>query len=245
MQRAGTTSDDVTHIEISEADLQAYVTGRLPPDRRVRIEGFLACNPDLAAGVMKALHQQERARLAAGAPVSGRFARFLRPALACLICGIAGWAVAEGLDDDGPFRDLSGIPQYVEDAIRSHHVAQVRIAMLSQVETPHLDRREIEQLTRISLPPLPADWQLLDAQVFPSEQGPSVSVQLVTSEGQALNLFAVRADTAVREAPLVARRGEKNAVYWESAGSAYVLTGSSSADVMLRMARQLSARAKT
>lgn len=239
-----TTPDEASRLEVCEADLQAYVAGQLPPAGRARIEGFLACNPDLAAGVMKALHQQERVRVAAAAPASSRFARFLRPGLACLICGIAGWAVAEGLDDDGPFRDLSRIPQYVEDAIRSHHVAQVRFEMLSQVETPHLDRQELEQLTSIRMPLLPEDWQLLDAQVFPSEQGPSVSVQLVTSEGQALNLFAVRADTPVRDVPLVTRRGEKAAVYWESGGSAYVLTGSTSTETLLRTATRLSARAK-
>lgn len=243
MPRASTT-DALDRLDVGEADLQAYVSGRLPPDRRAAIAGFLACNPDLAAGVMKALHQQERARLAASAPVASRLARFLRPGFACLICAIAGWAVAEGLDDDGPFRDLSRIPQYVEDAIRSHHVAQVRFAMLSQVETPHLDHNELEQITHIRMPALPEDWQLLDAQVFPSERGPSVSVQLVTPEGQALNLFAVRADTPVRDVPLVTRRGDQNAVYWESGGSAYVLTGSVPADTLVRTATRLSARAR-
>lgn len=227
-------------LEVSDADLQAYVAGGLAPARRAQIAGFLACNPDLAASVMQALHQRERVRHVTPVPGAGGFARTTRIGLSCVACGIAGWALAEGLDDDGPFRDLSRIPQYVEDAIRSQRVAQVRFAMVSQVESPHLDRREIEQVTHIHMPALPEDWQLLDAQVFPSERGPSLSVQLVTAEGQGLNLFAVRADTAVRDVPLVTRRDGQQAVYWESGGSAYVLTGSTSPDAMLRAAAQLS-----
>lgn len=61
MPRASTT-DALDRLDFGEADLQACVSGRLPPDRRAGIEGFLACNPDLAAGVMKALHQPVRRR---------------------------------------------------------------------------------------------------------------------------------------------------------------------------------------
>ena len=88
--------------------------------------------------------------------------------------------LAEGLDDDGPFRDLSSIPEYVDDAIRSVKVTHLRIEMESQEQTPILNTADIEQATKIRMPGLPRDWELLDAQVYPSETGPSISVLMET-----------------------------------------------------------------
>jgi hypothetical protein len=148
--------------------------------------------------------------------------------------------LAEGLDDDGPFRDLSSIPEYVDDAIRSVKVTHLRIAMESQEQTPVLNTADIEQATRIRMPGLPQDWKLLDAQVYPSETGPSISVLMETPELHKLNLFAVLADTRVGQTPVLDSDRGEYAAYWESGGAAYVLTGEGAPQELLNQAMQLS-----
>lgn len=226
---------------VSDADLAGYVAGRLDTGRRAEVEGYLAANPDLAAKVMQSLHQQARiSEVTHAAPRSGRAMRPAQVVAACCICAVAGWAVAEGLDDDGPFRDLSSIPEYVDDAIRSQQVTHVRIGMASQLETPVLDPDEIQRATRIRMPALPATWRLLDTQVFPSETGPSISVLIEASSGEKLNLFAVLADTSVTDRPVVTTERGETAAYWESGGAAFVLTGAGSERELLSRAAQLS-----
>lgn len=214
-------------LSFSDEDLQSYVEGGLSSDRRAAIAGYLACNPDLAARVMQALHQRERAQSMVFRTQASRRrkARSLGIVIAYMSCAVAGWALAEGMDDDGPFRDLSSTPEYVDDAIMSQRVAHVRIAMHSQVETPKVDSAEIEHATRIRLPLLPEDLRLLDAQVYPSEGGPSVSVMMESGLGKRLNLFAVRADTAATGVPTIVKEKGQYVAFWEIDGAAYVLTG--------------------
>ncbi|MEO6081363.1 MAG: hypothetical protein ABIQ86_16580 [Steroidobacteraceae bacterium] len=230
-------------LPVSDTELLAYVEGKLDASRKAEIEGFLACNPDLAATVMQALHQRERLTTNGRARPATRAAHMVRIVAACVACGVAGWAVAEGLDDDGPFRDLSATPEYVDDAIMSLRVARVRIGMDSQVETPNLDSAEIQRATQIRLPALPVSWRLLDTQLYPSEEGPSVSMLIEAMPGQKLNLFAVRADTAVTADPVVTTEKGELAAYWELDGAAYVLTGDGSRDELLTHATQLSRNA--
>jgi anti-sigma factor RsiW len=223
--------------QISDSDLRHYVEGTLSASRRSEIEGYLACNPDLAARVMQAMHQRERIGILQGAAQAGR-AR-IRTFTLCLACAIAGWAVAQSLDEDGPFHDLRVTPDYVEDAVMSQRVAHVRIGMMSQTETPRLDAEEIEHATGIRMPTLDSNWQLLDTQIYPSEEGPSVSVLMRNSQGERMNLFAVGADTTANEIPVVAKEHGEYAVYWEQDGAAYVLTGEGSSAELLHHANAL------
>lgn len=229
-------------LSISDADLQSYAAGELTPQRSAEIEGFLACNPDIAAQVMHLRHRS--ARTAAMLHASSRRTRqgFRLPSLLLIgvLCGTGGWALAEGLDDDGPFRDLSSIPEYVDDAIRSVKVTHLRIGMQSQEQTPILNTADIEQATKIRMPGLPLDWQLLDAQVYPSETGPSISVLMETPQRHKLSLFAVLADTRVGQTPVLSTNRGEYAAYWESGGAAYVLTGESGPQELLNQAVQLS-----
>jgi anti-sigma factor RsiW len=90
------------------------------------------------------------------------------------------------------------------------------------------------------MPLVPATWRLLDAQVYPSDEGPSVSVLMQNASGRQVNLFAVRADTEADENPSVATARGALAAYWESSGSAFVLTGEGSPAELLDGAVELS-----
>ena len=239
MRTTRPATDSAGLLQVSEADLQRYAEGTLHPCRRSEIEGFLACNPDLAARVMQAMHQRERVSVSR-AWIGAQAHRFRTRTIAlCLACAVAGWAVAQSLDEDGPFHDLKVTPQYVEDAVMSQRVTHVRIGMTSQVETPQLNALEIEQATGIRMPVLGSAWRLLDAQIYPSEEGPSVSVLMETTQGKKMNLFAVSADTAADEVPVIAKEHGEYAAYWENDGAAYVLTGEGSSAELLSQAKAL------
>lgn len=230
---------DPALLSISQEDLAAYSEGRLEGARRAQVAGFLACNPDLAAEVMRKVHLRERS----GAPASAasqarRVPRGARLVAAGLACAVAGWGFATGLDEDGPFEGLLKAPEYVEDAVMSWHATHLRIGMRSQTEST-FDAAELQQTLSLRIPVLPRDWSVLDAQVYPSEEGPGISMLLQTAGGQ-LSLFAVRSDTAATStAELTARFGTP-AAYWELGGSAYVLTGEASPDEILAQATRLS-----
>lgn len=227
----------------SDAQLRAYVDGRLDHEQRAAIEGFLACNPDLAASVMQALHHRDRARFVLPQDWHARGRHAWRMFLICVFCGMAGWAVAAALDDDGPLRRAAGPPRYVQDAVMSQRATRMRIGMSSQVETPTIDSAEIRHKMQLRLPVLPEDWRLLDAQVYPSDDGPGVSLLIETAPGRQLNLFAVRASTAVTDEPVVTGRDGEYAAYWEEEEAAYVLTGDGSREELLARAALLSRNA--
>lgn len=223
---------------ISDDDLSAYVAGGLSPARRVELEGFLACNPDVAAQVMTELHRRGPARpRRAGAR---RWASLAAMAAVALLAAVGGWNVAR-IDgpDDWVEKVVAVSPAYVEDALESQQATKVRAAMLSQAETPVLDRAEIQRSLRVRAPILPSGWRLLDAQVFPSDDGPGLNLIVEAPNGRRLSLFAVSADTWVTANPVVARKGRETVAFWETGGSAFVLIGDNSGGELLKEARLL------
>jgi len=226
-------------IQISDHDLSAYVAGGLSPARRTEVEGFLACNPDVAARVMTELHRRGRAGAAAPRRRTpwGRVAAGLA---VTLVAGGLGWTVAQDPDVGERIGDvLSGAPAYVEDAFESRQATEVRAAMVSQAETPTLDRAEIQRTMKLRAPNLPAGWRLIDAQVYPSDDGPGLSIVAEAPSGRRVNLFAVRANTWVTAKPVLARRGRDTVAFWESGGSAFVLIGDNAGGQLLAEANIL------
>lgn len=237
MPSAANESQD-PRLQVSDVELSRYAEGGLPPDRRRAVEGLLACNPDLAAQVMARMHMgggsqppRRRRGLAAAALVLG------------LVAGLgsgAGLAAAARQDHDG-WREMDGgdPPAYLEDAAESREASRLREGMASQVETPRLDAGEIRRTLRVPLPRLPPDWRVLDVQVFPTDDGPSVNVVVVTPRGRRLELFAVRTRTASGSRPEVAVRGRESVAFWERGEAAYVLAGPQSPQDLLSEASAL------
>jgi anti-sigma factor RsiW len=226
---------------VSEGDLRAYVAGALNPARRREVEGFLACNPDLAARVMTELHLR-------GAPAPTEPRQRPRPRLlavagvvACLGSAVVGWNMAAPRDLNG-WRELDGDmpPDYVEDAAESRQATQVREVMVSQIESPNLDAAEVKRTMRLQLPRLPQSWRIVDAQVYPTDDGPSVNLVVEGPDRRRMNLFAVRVATLANVKPELATRGEEAVAFWKIGNSAYVLSGDGSRQELLAEATTLS-----
>ncbi|MFL9828503.1 anti-sigma factor family protein [Rhodoplanes sp. SY1] len=237
----GPTSDPNAD-PISEADLDGFVDDQLGPARRVEVEDHLARHPEAAARVMADLRTRDALRLAFGATPrpSGRLqeaARRLDRALAwrridrglrrvaavTLLVG-AGWiahAQSDRWESEGP----PGAPDFVEDARHAHETALVRARMASQRQGAAFNPAEILAFTGIALPPLPPEWRVIDAQVFPSRLGHSVEVVLDADTLGRVSMFAARSPAPDTVAPTAVRSAGETTVYWQSGERIYALTG--------------------
>jgi hypothetical protein len=112
-------------------------------------------------------------------------------------------------------------------------------AMASQAETPRLDEVEVRRQLKLQLPRLPREWRLIDAQVYPTDEGPGLNLVMDVPRHGRLNLFAVRANTFATDRPEIATRGREAVAFWERGDSAYVLSGNVSRGGLLSEARML------
>jgi anti-sigma factor RsiW len=227
---------------IIDVDLDAYVDGELDVARRIEVESFLSDNPAMAAKVMADLSIRGELRLAlageapAGRPETREAARRLERGLsygrvlstiqriaAVAVLVTVGWVAHTSL---GAFTATEVVastrpPAFVEDAARAYRTTAVR----EQADPAGMARYNPDELraaTGIVLPELPDGWSVSDAQIYPSEFGPSVELE-IADKGQRLSLFAVRPGSfSVEKVAHVALDGVQ-AAYWRIGEVAYVL----------------------
>ncbi|MBL0407012.1 anti-sigma factor [Microvirga aerilata] len=245
---------------ITEDDLHAYVDDQLDPTRRIEVEEYLAHNPEAAARVMADLKDRDALRLAFQTELPRprepllEAARRLERGLAWRETGLRlrriaavvaligfGWfahgQVGFGITDS---EASPKPPAFVEDALHSHETGLLRARMVSQPEVEAYDSAEILAETGIKLPALPKEWQVRDAQVFPSRYGHSVELVIDASDLGRVSLFAAQTPAFDVIAPTLARFDKANAVYWQTGPLAYALTGSGSDKALEQAATRLS-----
>ncbi|MFC3442494.1 anti-sigma factor family protein [Sphingobium rhizovicinum] len=220
--------------DVSALEIDAYVDDQLDLPRRFVVETHLARNPDQAAQVMADLSTRSALQMMAPpvAPPSSAMAQAAaqmaamppRPHWRRALPLVAPLAAAAGLAL--VFLRPSGPPDYVDYAVNSHRIAMMRAAMVSQVETPHYDAREIASNTRIAMPHLPDDWRVTDVQLFPTERGPALVIAVKTEGGQNFSLFALRDRSRAPERPDAVQEGTESVAYWRRGDMSYALTGS-------------------
>jgi anti-sigma factor RsiW len=245
---------------ITEADLLAYVDDQLDPARRIEVEEHLAHDPEAAVRIMADLKHRDALRLLNAAPLprapettlgaASRLERALawhefglklrRVAAMVALIGF-GW-VAHGQVGLGITHSEASPkpPAFVEDALHSHETGLLRARMISQPEVEAYDPAEILAETGIQLPALPTDWQIRDAQVFPSRHGHSVELIIDGSDLGRVSLFAAHVPVFNVIDPTVARFDEAKTVYWQRGQLAYALTGTGSDKAIERAALRLS-----
>lgn len=229
---------------VTAFDLEAYVDGQMDPGRRFEVEDHLARNPEAAALVMADMRARDAVRLLASAPMeptplahteaavrlrgglrrAGRMRELARMAAAIglvLVGAVAGHFVPQ----NGPGQEAS---EFVAEAVQAHRTSLMRASMRSAPEAVYYDPAEIRSATRIVMPQLPADWQVTDVQIFPSEDGPTVAMAVNTRTMGQVSLFAARAPEFADREPEVAQAGRRAVAYWQMGHLAYALTGAAS-----------------
>ena len=140
--------------------------------------------------------------------------------------------------------DLSGpanAASFIDEANASYSASLTRQAMRSQIESTLLDRAEIGRSLGIVLPGIPRSWNIADVQVYPSDDGNSVALVLLTDRHERVLLYAQRAETPAEAVPLSERRSNRTLAYWEIGPFAYALTGELQPERMLLLASKLAA----
>ncbi|WP_230532048.1 anti-sigma factor family protein [Microvirga roseola] len=247
---------------ITETDLLAYVDDQLEAARRIEVEEYLARHPAAAAQVMADLKDRDALRLASAGNLARppeatlKLASQLERGLAWRDLGLRlrrlaavvsligfGWFAHGQVGLGSTDSEASPKPPaFVEDALHSHETALLRARMISQPEVAGYDTAEILAETGIRLPVLPEDWQVRDAQVFPSRDGHSIEIAIDAGDLGRVSLFAARVSGFDVIAPTLSRFETAKAAYWQTGSLAYALTGTGSAKAIERAANRLSSK---
>lgn len=149
---------------------------------------------------------------------------------------LGGWLLHDAAESVAPAAQAA---TFIDDAAASYRASLARHAMASQPESTQLDRAELGRVTGLSLPAIPAGWQVLDVQVYPAASGMAVAAVLRTDQAETVALFAARADTPAEQLPLLDRRDAQSVAYWEEGPVAFALTGELPSARMLSLSARL------
>ncbi len=168
-------------------------------------------------------------------PVERAMPPWQRAAAAVLIFA-AGWT-GHGMVGNTPTPAQAA--SFIEEADASYATSLARQGMRSQLESTHLDRKEIASATGLDVPELPEEWRLADVQVYPSALGMSVALLLQTDDGEAISLFGTRAETPAEGVPMLEQRDDLSIAFWEEGPNAFALTGQLPPERILALAASL------
>lgn len=235
--------------EITEVELQALVDGQLEAEDQVRVLSYLQRNPDAAERVLSDMQANAALQalcMGSSAPRRRheRAAKRLSRRIDSEPVPAAPWPARAMMGGLGAVMLLAvillGAPHvefgepaaaeprgFIEEALMSHRVALVRERMESQIEAPSFDPADVRTALQIGIPALPAGLKFVDAQVFPSDYGPSLQLVIAGDGPAEFSLFTVRAPLVdgVGSQPVMRQLGDADVSYWARAGNVYVLTG--------------------
>ena len=244
---------DRDHI-VGEDELNAYVDGELPADRRVVVEAWLAAHPEDAAKVAAWRKQAELIRAHYGAVADekppqrfnvNRLARRRHGAIAAavaasvaafLVGGILGWTV-RGVEATGS----SDLTRFTADALDAYRLYVVEVRHPVEVpgdQRPHLDAwlskrvgspLRAPELDKIGL-------KLVGGRLLPGPTGPTAFFMYESPSGERFTLYCGR--TSDRDTSLRYTTGPQNAAYyWVDGDVAYVLSGPAERDKLREIAQ--------
>jgi anti-sigma factor RsiW len=237
---------------VTEAELQAYVDGVLPPVRAAEIDEYLTQNEATAQRVAAyraqngELHDAYDELLVETLPERLRIGRMTRrrswypyaaAALLMLASGTAGWHLHE---------------RFAGTRIQSTQIARVaaiaHVVYSPEVRHPvevgadqeeHLVRWLSKRLgTNLKIPHLvPQGYALVGGRLLQGERGPAAQFMYQDAKGQRLTLY-VRVSNDLR-APTAFRFAQENGVgvfYWLDGRLGYALSGETDRGELLRVA---------
>ena len=237
---------------VTEAELQAYVDGALPPVRAAEIDEYLAQN-DAAAQRVAAyrvqnsqLHDAYDDLLVEALPERLRINRMTRrrswypyaaAALLMLASGTAGWHLHDRVTGA-----RAQTTQIARVAAMAHVVYSPEVRHPVEVgadQEEHLVRWLSKRLgTSLKIPHLVAQgYALVGGRLLPGERGPAAQFMYQDGKGQRLTLY-VRVSNDVR-APTAFRFAQENGVgvfYWLDGRLGYALSGETDRGELLRVA---------
>lgn len=244
----------MTTPPITEAELQAYVDGRLPDARHAEIEAFLASRPDEQARIAAYRGQDEALRAqyrdVVDETVPERLARALHPRRARLqsVAAIAAWVtlgvVSGWFLRGGPGGELAAPVQtpLARSAALAHvtYTPEVRHPVeVGADQEAHLVTWLSRRLgTKLRVPKLDAEgYSLVGGRLLPRSPGPVAQFMYQDAQGRRLTLYVRSEAEGNRETAFrFAREANVGVFYWIDQGFGYALSGDLERNELLRMA---------
>ncbi len=244
---------DRDHI-VGEDELNAYVDGELPADRRGPVEAWLATHPDDAAKVAAWRKQAEMIRARYGAVADEkppqrldvrrltrrRYAAIGAAVAASLVAFVAGGAsgwVARGAEAPAS----SDLARFTTDALDAYRLYTVEVRHPVEVpgdQRPHL----VEWLSKRLGSPLRAPeldkmgLKLVGGRLLPGPTGATAFFMYEGPSGERFTLYC--GHTTDRQTALRYTTGDRNAAYyWVDGNLAYVLSGPAERDKLHEIAQ--------
>lgn len=244
---------DRDHI-VGEDELNAYVDGELPADRRGAVEAWLATHPDDAAKVAAWRKQAELIRARYGAIADekppqqldvrrltrrryGAIGAAVAASLMAFVTGGAtGW-IARGAEAPAS----SDLARFTTDALDAYRLYAVEVRHPVEVpgdQRPHL----VEWLSKRLGSPLRAPdlekmgLKLVGGRLLPGPTGATAFFMYEGPSGERFTLYC--GHTTDRQTALRYTSGEQNAAYyWVDGNLAYVLSGPAERDKLHAVAQ--------
>jgi anti-sigma factor RsiW len=227
---------------VGEEELQAWVDGRLTPERSEAVEAYLAAHPE--QGVRLSQYAEQRralravfteqepliparmrvARLTASTRrrQHGRLAQIAAATLLFVVGGFAGWILGELGGPSG--RSVNSAARaIIADAVAAHRIFEVDVRHPVEVmaaQQPHLGEWLSNRLGRpLIVPDLTAlGLQLMGGRLLPSEGGPAAQLMYANGRGERLTLYLRVGVTG--ETTLYRKDRDIGAFYWADEGFA-------------------------
>ena len=238
---------------VTEAELQAYVDGRLDSARRAAVEAYLTANPTAAEKVRAYGRQNEqlhelfdatlaepipealRVRPSQRAPSPLRYAALLT---ATLVGGMLGWTLrgerAPTIVQTMPQRAAMAHLVYAPEVM---HPVEVRAN-----EEAHLVKWLSKRLGGPVHAPHLGDvgFELVGGRLLPDQTGPAAQFMYQDARGERLTLYVRKALAGNRETAFrYAQEGKVGVFYWVEGPFGYALSGEFDRSQLLRVAENV------
>jgi len=246
---------------VEEDDLHARIDDRLPPERAVGVDAYLAAHPEAQARFSQYAEQRQALRSAvaaqAGGPIPNRLrvahlveerrrrryrqlAQIAAAVSLLLLGGVGGWAVrdATGPSSASSAGAVAGV--ITADAIAAYRTFAVEVRHPVEVDAgqeAHLVQWLSKRLGRqLVVPDLAsAGFRLMGGRLLPAEDGPAAQFMYENGTGERLTLYlrtGVGDETAFR----YHEDGGIGAFYWSDEGFGYAIAAKADRDLLLRVA---------
>ena len=240
----------MSEAPITEADLQAYVDGRLPDARRVAVEEWLAARPEEAERLADYRRLSDGIRASYGAvlaePVPERLRLSVRPprrlwrhaiAAAWLVFGIAvgaaaGWQLHGSRPAARPLADAGAVMAHRAAIAHATYSPEVRHPVeVGADQEAHLVAWLSKRLgTPLRAPKLESvGYNLVGGRLLPGETGPVAHFMYQCNQGTRVTLYVRTEAVSNQETAFrYAEEGKVRVFYWIDRKLGYAL---SSADI--------------
>jgi anti-sigma factor RsiW len=246
---------------VEEHELHAYIDGRLPSERGIVVDAYLAAHPEVRARLQRYLEQQEALRAACDEEIAGpipsrlriarliaeqrrrRYQRFAQAAAAVVLIaagGVGGWAARDAAT---AFLSLTNPPPsaartITADAIAAYRVFSVEVRHPVEVDVgqeAHLVQWLSKRLGKpLVVPDLTAaGFKLMGGRLLPAENGPAA--QFMYENGKERVTLYVRTGVGGETAFRYSESNGVGAFYWSDQGFGYALAAKADRDLLLRL----------